>query len=102
MTKRRERTTQIQVLGKPVKVRFTKKLPRGVDGECDDPSTPNAEIRIREGLSPERELEVLIHEYKHFADWHKCEEFITQTSEELAAIVIGQGWRKCFEPGSGT
>lgn len=97
--KKRRRT--IRVLGKRVPIRFTTDLPRGVDGECDDPSVPNGEIRIREGLSPERELEVIFHEYGHRADWHKSEEWITQTSEELVAIAIQNGWRKCFEPGSG-
>lgn len=88
MARKRERTMQITVLGKPVPVRFTKKLPRGVDGECDDPEVPNGEIRIREGLTPEREEEVLNHEILHKADWHKDESWVEMIGEELAAANI--------------
>jgi hypothetical protein len=94
MARKRERTMQITVLGKPVPVRFTKKLPRGVDGECDGPEVQNREIRIREGLTPERELAVLHHEYHHWVDWYRDESWVVLVGEESAALTVQLGWRK--------
>ena len=69
-------------------------LPRGADGECDDPTTPDKSIRVWEKLQGERQLAVTVHETLHAADWHKSEEWIEEVSNDLARILWRLGYRR--------
>lgn len=44
-------------------------------------------ISIRPGLSPKKELEVLIHELLHAADWSKDEEWVEDVAFELVRFI---------------
>jgi hypothetical protein len=64
------------------------------DASCDPPDRTRRTIRIREGLSPERELDVLIHEMLHAAYWDLCEEAIEATATDIAHALFELGYRK--------
>jgi hypothetical protein len=61
-------------------------------GECDDPTTPNKEIRVLDKLKGEERLEVLIHEQLHAANWHIDEQFVTQFAQDLARNLTKLGY----------
>lgn len=63
-------------------------------GDCDPPDAPNKCIRIASGLKGKEELEVLIHECMHAAQWHLDEEFVEKISLDLANVLWRFGWRK--------
>jgi hypothetical protein len=65
-----------------------------VDASCDPPDRTRRTIRIREGLSPERELDVLIHEMLHGAYWDLCEEAIEATATDIARALFEMGYRR--------
>lgn len=82
---------RLSILGKRWWLRFLPRLDRA-RGECDDPSTPNKEIRIRDGLKGEQRLEVIIHEHLHAAAWHVDEKFVKQFAEDLARNLTKLGY----------
>lgn len=60
----------------------------GHDGDCDrDEKT----IRIQEGVSEKRRLEVTIHESLHAFCWALSEESVERFAEELAEILFLEG-----------
>ena len=61
-------------------------------GECDDPTTPNKEIRVLDKLKGEERLEVLTHEMIHAAGWHIDEQFVTQFAQDLARNLTKLGY----------
>ena len=63
-------------------------------GDCDAPTLRNKEIRISKKLKKEEELEVVIHELLHSADWYKDEEWVERTACEISHILWRLGWRK--------
>ena len=60
--------------------------------DCDPPDVPAKEIRI--GPDQEHELEAVIHEVMHAADWHKDEAWVGSVAADLAAILKRIGYRK--------
>ena len=83
----------VTILGKRWRFRFSK-LPRGTDGECDDPSTRGKELRIRKGLGEADTLETIIHEALHAADWHKNEPWVEEVARDLARLLWRLGYRR--------
>jgi len=64
------------------------------DGECDDPRTPNKEIRINRNLKGVRLLEVCIHEALHAASFEQwSEEFVASLARELAVYLWRLGYQ---------
>lgn len=69
-------------------------LPKTLDGLCDPPDKPGKKIKIRRSLRGERELEVIIHELRHAADWHRDEAAITQEAKDIARVLWRLGYRR--------
>ena len=63
-------------------------------GECDSPDTHQKQIRICKTIKEEEELEVLLHELLHAADWSKDEEWVEDASCDIARILWKLGWKK--------
>lgn len=63
-------------------------------GDCSDPAEPGRVIRIRKGLCEKTELETILHEALHAADWHRSEEFVDEVSTDIARVLWRLGWRK--------
>lgn len=67
-----------------------------VDGSCDPPPVPTVApavarkqrfILIAEGLSPERELDVFIHEMLHASVWDLDETAVAETATDIARAL---------------
>jgi hypothetical protein len=69
-----------------------------VDASCDSPDHTRRSITIRTGLTPQRELDVLIHEMLHGAYWDLSEEAIAETATDIAAVLFAMGYRKRHSP----
>lgn len=88
----------VTILGKRWRLRFVPNM-GGDDktltlGDCSDPRDKGKEIRIRQGLAEEQELEVCIHEAMHAAAWSQSEEFVEEASYDIARMLWRLGWRK--------
>lgn len=83
---------KVRVLGKLWG--FVRKRMEHVDGQCDNPTTPNKCIYVDSRLTGERELEVIIHELRHAGDWHRAEEAVDEESRDLARTLWRLGYRK--------
>jgi hypothetical protein len=62
-------------------------------GECDSPDTNGKEIRIATDLGNQEELEVIIHEMLHAADWSKDEEWVEVIADDIARTLWKLGWK---------
>ena len=62
-------------------------------GECDSPDTNGKQIRIATDLKKQDELEVIIHELLHAADWSKDEEWVEVIADDIARVLWKLGWR---------
>lgn len=82
----------IEILGKRWKLRFT--CLQTVAGYCDPPDKPNKEICIDKRLTGERELEILIHEFRHAADWSRDESYVAAEAKDLARMLWRLGYRR--------
>ena len=69
------------------------KLDKTQDGLCD---ASTRRITIRQSLTEERELDVLIHEMLHACHWDLDEEAIEETAHDLARLLwrLGYGVHK--------
>jgi hypothetical protein len=85
---------QITVCRRRWSLVFTKKLTKGTDGECDPPTKPGKEIRIKDNLPPQDTLETLIHEMFHAANWTLDEEHITESARDIARGLWKLGYRR--------
>ena len=65
-----------------------------VDASCDPPDRTRRAICISEGLTPERELDVLIHEMLHAAYWDLDETAIAETATDVAKALLSLGYSK--------
>ena len=83
---------RVRIGGKYWNLRFT--FLKENRGDVDAPTLRNKEIRISENLEGEEELEVVIHELLHSADWYKDEEWVERTACEISHILWRLGWRK--------
>ena len=63
-------------------------------GECDSPDTQGKEIKIATDLKNQEELEVIIHELLHAADWSKDEEWVEVIAYDIARTLWKLGWKK--------
>jgi len=68
---------------------------KGVFGLIDHPTAKNKTLSIDADLRDMHELEILIHEFLHGADWTKDEEWIVAASTDLAKFLWRLGYRKC-------
>ena len=85
---------QVRILDRNWLVEFTNSLPEDVDGECDPPCRKKKKIKIRPDLSSDHLLRVAIHEMLHAADFWKSEEWVDQTSADLAVVLSRLGYKK--------
>lgn len=63
-------------------------------GLTESPKLKGKRIFIRENLPPQRELDTIIHECLHAADWWKDEEWIEDVAHDIARVLWRLGWRK--------
>jgi len=69
-------------------------VPAGKDGDCDPPSVSNRKIRIRKGLEPGMELEIVLHELLHAAFWDFDEVAVSEAAADISTVLRKLGWRK--------
>ena len=81
------------VCGHPVTVyrRVIRHMARDCDGMCCR-YRKGFVISIRPGLTRRREMEVLIHELLHAADWTKDESWVHETGEDITAFLSQMGF----------
>lgn len=86
---------RITILGKRWRLRWVtrREMPASY-GECDHPSMPGKEIRIRKGQSPFDELDTIIHELMHAADDSKHEDWVAQVATDVARVLHKLGYRR--------
>ena len=90
---------RVKILGKTWHLETqSRRMPADHDGFCDAPNLPSKTIRIRSGLGEKRQLEVVLHELLHAADWHKDETWVEQVAEDVAAILWKLGYRLTQPP----
>lgn len=86
---------KLYLLGKCWTLRFVRGLHRkSLRGECDPPEARGKEIRIDAELVGEELLEVLVHEMLHAANWHAAEEWVEDTSRDVARALTRLGYRR--------
>lgn len=85
---------KIRLLGKCWNFSFGRVRLKGTVAHCDSPDTPNKEIIVSSRLRGEAQLDAVIHELLHAADWHKTEEWVDQVGTDLARALYRLGWRK--------
>ena len=83
---------RIRVGNKYWNLLFTE-LDEETGGECDSPDTNGKQIRIATDLKKQDELEVIIHELLHAADWSKDEEWVEVIADDIARVLWKLGWR---------
>jgi hypothetical protein len=67
----------------------------GAYGQIEHPSKKGKTLKVDDSLTDRHELEIIIHEFLHGADWSKDEEWIEETSEDLSRFLWRLGYRKC-------
>ena len=82
----------VQVGDKRWKFRFAKI--KGDDGRCEHPWQADKTITIKSGQNERDELETILHELLHAADWSKAEWWIEEVGHDIARILYRLGWRK--------
>lgn len=63
-------------------------------GACDNPTKKGKKICILKGMKPKEELEVVIHECLHAAEWNMDEEWVDTAGTDIANVLWRLGWRK--------
>lgn len=81
----------VSILGKRWRVRFCRLT--SISGDCSSPTDVNKEIRIDNRLKGEEQLEILIHEFRHAADWGRDESFVAREAKDLARMLWRLGYR---------
>ena len=84
---------RIKVGGKYWDLTFSKMKGKYL-GRCDAPHIPEKKIKISKDIEGKEELDTLLHELLHAADWWKDEEWVEQTASEIATVLWRLGWRK--------
>ena len=85
---------RLKILGKIWQLRFVPTLGDGKGGDCDPPSAKSKTIRVLSNLKGEKRLEIIIHEMLHAADWHRSEEWVSETASDIARALTRLGYRK--------
>lgn len=88
----------VTILGKRWKLRFCQ-MPslegeKPDHGECDHPEKRAKQIRINSSLADRLQLEAILHESLHAADWSKDEEWVEETALDLSVILWRLGYRR--------
>ncbi len=86
----------ITILGKRWELKFVdgRKMPDAL-GACEPPDSPRKEIRVRQNLRGKLQLDTLIHEMLHAADWSKDEhDWITPVAADIASVLWKLGYRR--------
>jgi hypothetical protein len=83
---------RIKIGGKYWNLVFTE-LDEETGGECDSPDTNGKEIRIATDIKNQDELEIIIHELLHAADWSKDEEWVEVIADDIARTLWKLGWK---------
>jgi hypothetical protein len=65
-----------------------------INGYCTHPDSTNKQIVVDSRLKDRIELEILIHEMHHAMNWSLSEDFITESSRDLANALWKLGYRK--------
>ena len=82
----------VRIRGEAWEIQFTtlETMPKNTWGDCD---CTKKVIRVRQDLSPLNMLDTLIHEIRHAQHpvLFEAEEFITDTSTEIARILMATG-----------
>ena len=88
---------RVKILSKYWKFMRVKDLKEvgGACGQIDHPDKKGKTLKVDDGLVDCQELEIIIHEFLHGADWSKDEEWIVETSEDLSRFLWRLGYRKC-------
>lgn len=89
----------ITILGKRWNLQFCARLPKDetgkeLDGDCDPPTAKHRKIRVHKSLAGKELLETLIHECTHAADTHKTEEWVSDFSRDLTAVLWKLGYHR--------
>lgn len=63
-------------------------------GDCEHPTKKGKRIRVLKGMDPLEELEVVIHECLHAAEWNMDEDWVDATGGDIAKVLWKLGWRK--------
>ena len=88
----------VTILGKRWQLKFCriKAQPneRPDHGQCDHPGKVGKQIRINSVLDGRQELEAVIHECRHAADWAQSEEYVEQEAHDLSVILWRLGYRR--------
>ncbi len=84
-------TRRITVMGKHWRLRFVRRLPENIRGMCDSPELPRKQIRVLQSLRGQEQLEVVLHELLHAANWHLDEEWVDQFAKDASHILTALG-----------
>ncbi len=83
----------ITILGKRWNLVY-KPVAGDVDGGyCDPPTRPKKQIVVDSRLVGVEKLRVELHEMLHAADWYKDEEWVDETSADIAGVLWKLGYR---------
>jgi hypothetical protein len=84
----------IKLMGRMWRLRYVPQL-KDAWGSCDDPMNKGRAIKISREAKGRKELEILLHEMQHACNWLQAsEEFITQSSHDMANVLWRLGYRK--------
>lgn len=75
-------------------VRITRKPLPDAWGYCVLNPDREPEILIHDRMSERQELEILIHEAAHLADWQLSENQVDRVAKTAAELLYKTGWRK--------
>jgi hypothetical protein len=82
----------ISIMGKRWKLCFARLSEH--KGDCSGPAEKNKKIRIDSRLKGEERLEILIHEFRHAADWGQSELFVDNEAKDMARMLWRLGYRR--------
>lgn len=63
-------------------------------GWCDPPHAKNKVIRVASNQSEFDQLDTIVHELMHAADWTKKEEWVNQFGTDMARALWKLGYRR--------
>ncbi len=64
-----------------------------IQGYCDDPRKKNKKIIVDPELYGLEELDTIIHELLHAADYTKTEAWVNESATDIAAVLWKLGYR---------
>jgi hypothetical protein len=84
---------RIKILGKYWNLKRGHPGPQN-NGLCDHPDTQNKTITVQKSLKDKDELRIILHELFHAMNWAASEEYVDETSTDVANILWKLGYRK--------